>query len=1242
MSDEPTPIALALAARMSEQREEDISIQDEFSTRRNSDLEGFADNFPSLVGTMVQDPSFSMFDSDVSSKEYSLDIGIPIEDLEYDFFDAIRMSNQVPFVALNLDEVKLANMKAAYISTDRRFKIYHASDIKMPHQDLIESWSKDTKKKLSVPYTMYVKVLNPAKKDLKITEQSYINVVYKFGKGLFVTFKSDEDDADIKEVVSILRKHIVGFDIKLGPLISEKSAFVVDNIVIDNYLYRASLLVPWVRPDTQISHPLLPYAFLWPLEKDKPMSLRPRFILNFKLGKLNAKIIISQMTAKTNDVFFKNGVPMKFKEGTKYNVVKISGVVRAEDTDIVKLFIGSTLYLYGQKQQVTANTFTTRSNDAAIYLNTFMTSKRFEGRTFSESLRVTAGDIESYPKNITRLKAIDPSYWGEMATVKKISQTGRQPIPIVSTNDPDWQERLWNAIQLVQTDLPGPVRQIIRYPFEVSGSTDNPRAGVAPYFMVGSKKWPYIQLKENSTPESSGKKAFHPYVIACSTKQHLVLPGQTPLEQFNALADLSSPYKIQVIQKSTTKSKYVETTIKRLGERGEGNLPIDVNKVFTSIYASKSSQDIKFRRVGSPDDLDSLLHCLVIQSVHRKELKQAYLSQPTDSRTDFLKTTVRQAIADRMNWNLGRQEFFDREANGIKDEFLSSAQTDSRLYKTVLEKFFRMHITIISYSDAISVIEIPRHKFLYITPSYSKTDQAVVIFKHYNVKKNGDAKHHYEIVNMYAADVVVPWNIITMKNLFAEVNKTLAIGFNNIYRLREKAYDSGISINVNNESKLMLTDIISSNSIEYQYIDGAGKTRLISVKFKNSSLCISCEPMAPIEVDSLDDSRLLQTPGFNPSRYLERNNFEDALEFIKLLKIDPKDLSYRLAAGQGFDSNLVEGIWFKYRKVQFYMAAEFGNPPTETFSINNSPYYEIEPEKIVFKQHDQYEKIMNIMIQLARNLFIYAKTDDIQKFMDNMVEIIPSHVYDITGARRRITALGEQSTRTLGGSLQNYSKVYPSFFTPVTSTSKWPKLIVDSKKTWKGLYQHFQSVKTLRQNIIGASGVLVGDQISKIDVDQIVRYPEFFNRPDYIEEFYAYASDFTVRGPDQLIFMSEADIVNYIQYLPMESSSPVLRFPIPTTYQLDKIPMYFVSTSGDLYILQNVEGSSKTKAMSVIQTWKTDRINLGFYAEDIEIDNAGRVKEMRVEELDKLVSSDVFILVRYDVHRYAALIKLVN
>jgi len=1324
--------------------------------RIRNDLLGFDENMPKISTIMHQDRNFDVFDFSPKKEIYQVDIG-PIEDeLHYDVFDSLRVDNDLPFVVMNLNSEKILRVKGLYLSNDRVFKLYHSTDVNVQHEALIKDWSSTNK--LNVPHTMKIKVL--LYPTFRSDKNAYADVTYIFGEGLFIEFKDKTGDAEY--VLSILQSHMEGFKPKSVSAVSISGSFVMDRLVVNPNLFRGILMESHnFRQTLGTYRPLRLYQFLWPNERGQALSLRKQFILNFKLGDVVAKIIISAKETKTSDLFYMNGVPIRFNPGTKYDLVRISDVKSAAHISLIREVLAVAFYLYGVQMPTGV-----KSVGWANSFNTMLGKHIFNGETFGPSKRITSKDLETKDKINARLRAIDPTFYGSIPTGKLISKGSRQPNPIVRVDDPNWQTKLWETIMRIwQEDSPSNRRQIIRYPFIITNPSDKDSSDVAetkvpPYFLICNQDSPFFKIKENKNPLGSDN-TYHPNLIICTATPFIMTEGNTPQEQFTALADLSRPFYIQLITKQKTSGrgdhKYI--TLKILKEGRVGVVPESFKVVLNYLYEHPSRIDLMFERYGSPRSNLSLLHVLVTNSIYRSELRTRYMSLfKEEEKEAFLETVVKRAIAKETNWNLARQELFDMEpvedslgSTSIQTLFLSKGtHIDSRLFKTVLEKFFNMFILVISFDKKKTKVEIPRHKFLHISSTYPANVQPIVVFKHSD--SDSRSASQYELVRMMAksslehASNMFPWTFGELKMIFDLANKTLDISFLTIHRLDEKLYETGPVVKSNANIKPMLTDIFDIRNIQYQYVDGAGKARAMVYTFLSElhgtgGITVTFEPLCPIAVDAFDSLSLIRS-GYDISRFMLPEDFERAMAFVKSLglkntdiayKLMPEDLEYvyvtteaeekpvfaagtvpirvvttdkgkeefttpsnyginrepteksslkskarprikRVSKQEGYEP-LAVGIWFVYRGVQFFIATDPGMIKEKIFGINDTSFFELEPDNAVFKQHDYYERVMNTMVQLLRNLYIYSRLDDPDFFMKTMTTIQTDAKYEIAKARRRISAF-----RDFKQDLFSYCDSYPSFFTELTpemrngADPRLPRMILDSKKTYKGLYQQLIAVQKLKENIFGASGSKIevtepqNDQeirtvsytpyfkgilyanatttrITDEMIKNIVRLEQYYKRPGYIEEYYVYPSDYTVRGPDQHIFMSEDEIKQYMNLLELETTNAVITAPIPASSYLTKTPIYIVlrdsptSKDGSLYILQNVLGGSRRRVLNVLYAWDRERINLGYFAEEYAGSDVA-VDQINFRDLNGFDTNINSATVEYFSGQYAALFRL--
>lgn len=1455
--------------------------------RELDDVLGFDENIHSVIVRMQNDPEFknSVFDFIPRKEIHKVDLGVENsdEEMEWDLFDQIRVSNQIPFVVMNLNRNKV-NKKGLYLSDDRRFKVYQSSDVETPHRNYITNWSTET----NIPYTVIIKVLvfdtlKSLSSSGKVNRSSYVDVVYRFGEGLFIEFEKSIDrgkaqEGAVNKVIAILQSHLsssigsglssglntelnlgTGINLKLRKLTSISGDFVIDKMAFDPALFRQILISahsglkidPATGNTVDSSRPLKPYSFLWFTERDPALSMRKQYRLKFRVGAddpskgetaITASVIISEPDVKSNNIFYLNDRPVRFKPNESYNLIRISGVSNIEDAKIVKDIVSAMFFIYGQliaqeptmqeKQMAAARGMrlqvraTTRSQQWADIFNMLIygpdggpTSRErgassLRGDTYvgQPSKIISTVDIESIVSINKRLNAIDPTFYGFIPTGKAISK-GMQPIPVTTTNDPNWWfilldriNRNENAARLDPPEMPV---QIIRYPFTVVDENgeeypENPVTNNPPYFLMGSQNAPFFQLKVNDNPEG-GNGTFHPFLISKATKQWIVTPGQTWHEQLqNLIAGIplpqavldkypefypnnynqmihDTPFQIQFLpdRKSEGSNDYQIQTLKIVKATNTlgAKIPDSLNKILQDVYTTSYPQytDYNFTRRYSPREPESILHAMCLYG-NRPEITNYYLGLNYEHRIVFIKGPLKKLINEEVkrsiNWNCARQELFDMDVSQIQALFMQkNIFIDPRLFKCILEKFFKVFMLVLKYDGDKTNIEIPRHKFLHISQSSYPADyKGLLIFKHDNAMTARYGFPHCEFIELRASpsetsgfvgggEISLAWTIPELKRLFDVANKTIDISFVDAHVISDTrtGFSTGqnitsVTVAPNADTKPDLEQIFtalpaptatSKSPLRLQFIDGAGKTRSFVYRFtipsnleageayegsvpgKHSDITIMCEPMRPISLSSYNDAKNIKR-GKTPYDILLPEDFTKTIFFLtKILRIPFEQLSFRLqyiddvykpsrfvpkpkkrtvkapksgkrtsnkTSNNGttitskgllqqelptasieqkeiavlaskqqpaeLESDMVIGVWFKLQGVQFYIATEPSLFPTRKTNpelyeniesnyippINDTSYFEIEPEQTLFWQHDYYERVMNIMIQLARNLYIYSRYDDPVYFIQNFTAFNADVVYDIVGARRRLP-----SSTDFVKCLTLYSQIHPSFFGMMNAANgqSYPVLIVDSVETQSGILQHLKQVQRLKVDIAGASGffpkkipssesnigrdvvvykdVQVDDKARTIVtetatitdnmINTIARMSEFFNRPNYIEEFYVSPSDFTVRGPDQQVFISQEALNAYMQFLDMENIQSILHLPLSPNVMTVETPQYVVTKDQTMYLLQNVIAGNLHRAFNVIRTWREERVNLGFYA-DIARDQDGN--EDAVEDPDKL------------------------
>lgn len=1186
---------------------EDLEQLGEESTpendRRRANLKNLLPEMKDLIGKIIGAQSFNVFDarsvSEVMKAEFSeSSIGI-----EEDLFNAIRVSPDLPFVVMNRNRVKAAGYQGLYISDDRRFKIYENDSNVLGC--LIEKWKGDRKE--NTPNSIRMKVKFDR---LNTSNLSYVDVVYRFGEGLFVEFKRGFDAASKEHVTEILKTHLGCFKITGFSLHSITSFFIIDQVLINRFIMKHILYTPYGRNRISFAE------FLWPNEKKDGMAQRTRFPLRFKLGGLKASLNISTKDAKTNDVFYLNNIPVRLSEGSKYTHIKISDVTSSDDVVLIRYYIAAMVYIY-------ANTSTGNSlSSQYAYLYSLYTgpeNSTIRGSVIEPSKLIRSQDLQGMQKSIAKLKAVDPGFYGKITTGEKIPKK-KQPDVIVQVSQPGWQKVL-ASVMSANLNV-----QIMRYPFEVSNMEDSPITNVPPYFLMCTAESPNFELKPNENSTSGEMGTFHPYLIRCTKSHDLIIPGKTPQERYNALIDLSKPFVVTVdaSKGGAGRTNYKIKTPKILKPLQLGVIPKDLEDVLGNIYKNK----ISFERVGSLHIPDSLLDILAMCS-SRPNVTREYQMLTPDQKAIYIRDKLKPRIVKETNMILCKQELYDLPLENIKARFLSSEGVDSCLFIRVLESFFRVSIYIALSKGKCTEMEVPRHKFFHIRPN-SDPRPCLFILKH-RIKSRFD---QYERMRIFedkgSGKVESGWSQPILTELFDRQNETVEIGFSTTMSVgRTASLFTESTVQSIRSRRLNLAKTFKD--IRSQFIDQAGKVRAIFVGFADTELIIAHGPLRPIDVvlrNSISD--------------VEPNEYSDVVEYLRSMQIKPS--AYRVDKSGN-------GVWFVINDIEFFMpTTEFELP--EDAAINNNSIIDISTKGSEFARYDYLERTMNVMIQLIRNLYIYSSVDDPDFFASQLLIVDEEYgdSYDLKTLRRKVPR-GKTPETFFKDTLKLYIETYPTFFSD-------GKVIIASAKAYKGIMQHLHRIQKLKENIISAAGwkikseVIEGRKVNTYSIDtystkyvsrgydmkmlQIVdRLAEYFNRPDHIKHFYESPADYNVNGIHQRLFMSQKDIDEYHRLkAPVEKQAFA---ELTRETPLVKSPQYYLARNGRLFILQNCKGATMKRASFIVHWWKLYTVNPGYFSEEGEVPT--RINVVKVDELPMTSLNDSALL-EYERGKYAALLIL--
>jgi hypothetical protein len=1077
----------------------------------------FQESLPIVISEMVkQNPPYNRFDMRLKNN-IKLDMIPPArKDMEHDIFDGIVVDYYVPFVALNMNIVKVKNRNNKFHSTERRFKLHSPLGDEVL-ADQREKWS--TKLRLNIPFTLSVKVWASLDQPDPSNDNSYIDFLYHFEDGWKIRMRPDQDDRDLTVGIKILNEHLVGFKIKEGVPLGISMTFPIDHYDVKHSLFRSVLTSPHNIGGQLV---LYYFPFMWLHEAKNSQGMRKHLKVQFKMGDIQKKFIISTKFAKNNNLFYQNKIPYEFVGDRRYNKVSIHGLKSIEEATLVKTIITSVFFMYG-KNYIPRVDVSTNST----YMITHAQSQseihsRFLGRTlnpplgYGPSLKISYDHItKSCGKtNILNLKTVDPTFYRSIATGRTVSGTEHQPRFLVRSTDPNWQRIIANEIQqMINTRT---MIQIIRYPFVVHNDSDIPDivSIMPPYFLIGSPDLPYINIKPNAVPKGSNGTR-HSYIISIFKTKSIIMPGDTIFQDiYNNLIDLDKPFVIQnVPKKSNNRCDSVKTTMTILSQNshGYGGLTLSgldsVLKYYWITHTpniDRMSVDVLnnlmvFKRTGTGVSKNSILRAFILSGAVEQEIRIEYSQLTKESDRETWLNNYRHIIADSINWNKCRQELYDFTPQNAKEYFTNPNTEISYIYfKSVLEQYFNRFIICISYDKNDFKIEIPRHKFFYAADRYPENKQVIVLLRQASISPSSYEYIRAEYTAYNTNNLIeVPWSLPSMLALFEVSNKSIDSNFRTGYnRLNNQIFNASIA---QETTAIPYIHYLFSKGINWQYLDAVGKLR----GFVLNNLFIWCDPSAPGPINVMSDPinackdnviTLLRPKTLQDTIYSLKNSFAATNNDLS----DKLIISYSIEGGNSTKNDtengshkvtitpfepIITGIWFRYPlfpSYRFYVPVIPSKMSPEksidNMTIENDIYFTVGSEDSIFKNHDYMERVANVMIQLWQNLYLYSSLDDPEYFTEMLCIYEPSYnsTIDFKSVNRGLpvpTTYNDDGYPDFHDILEKYVNHIPGLFVK-TSKEHFTRyqMVVNSPKIRTCFLQQARALQSLKQNCFGEVG----------------------------------------------------------------------------------------------------------------------------------------------------------------------------
>ena len=366
---------------------------------------------------------------------------------------------------------------------------------------------------------------------------------------------------------------------------------------------------------------------------------------------------------------------------------------------------------------------------------------------------------------------------------------------------------------------------------------------------------PYPTVIENNEEN----KDIYPYVPCCAADDNI----SNPKSFYNKY------YEGQE-KKDTGGSKgYIINTLKVLSYDAKGTIPKQVQDLLNSVYIESK---YKFERYGVGRSPNSFLHCVMVAIQDEDYRKYDYTGK------EAYCVQKRKELLSKLNdISILRQELFDMNDEEIRSMILDTDSFfDPSLFYRVIEEVYNLNIFVFSPENETikePYIELPRHKLMHIRPINLKR-LSLIIFKH-NGGEAEDLKYAQcelvinsgEAVDILAspkekkgkgrpakADKVYrKMDFLFQKDMTEMLFKSLQNSLKNyLFTFRPKdLYEKEVELRLSPYTKIQWMNVFPNPfEFEYQNIDNYGKTRSFTLKMGPLHITIFVPPTQPLDLPS--------------------------------------------------------------------------------------------------------------------------------------------------------------------------------------------------------------------------------------------------------------------------------------------------------------------------------------------------------------------------------------------------------
>lgn len=691
------------------------------------------------------------------------------------------------------------------------------------------------------------------------------------------------------------------------------------------------------------------------------------------------------------------------------------------------------------------------------------------------------------------------------------------------------------------------------------------------YFKCPDKEYPFPGVSKN---RGTNAKKF-PY-IPCCFKDDQIMDRQKGEKK---KVTKYQQYYFGIVQEAKEDHKFTSNRILEPGR--EGSIPSLIQDLLSVVKSTD------FRRMGVLISPNSLIHC-VLTIIGEERYLRANAEEKEAIAVEERRKMAEQ-IVGRNLFGVLRQEFYDIS----NDELIKAINDTSTFfdpynYYRIIEILYNVNLYVLLPESPY--IEVPRSKYFHCRTLHQEKP-TIVIYKHMGTQADRLTYAQCELIvcrnekgqlintftgsldnnettmgsllfqammyvqNVYTASIEVVPLVSESQSQISTIGSSVITSLTTptttdykITLIKEPV------IRTNLYSRFDFFTFLSNVNIIGQYLDSAGKMRIIVFEYQTIRYSMVVLPSQPENIPTLETIEA-QDPTRLPT-------IDDVLA---LISDNPTRVTYQ--------QETTTGLWFKVLDLD--EAIYFPIKP-----VDSRPYFEqplpvgqsvleFNKGQINIVNHiDTLDLTIKILMQLAWWLYLlYQKLENpegsVDQFLSLYTMIQPGN-YVITQINRILPVVSsvEEGLRSINQQLPQVSKLYEGKY----------RLVLTSQRLLDGIrYFLLQSV----------------DSTKGLDVPI----------PTHIEGIFNQVATFK-QQPNVVIFLRTADFNNWLKQITDAGDKNVILTKLDGNLVLRTEP--FVFRDEQVFLVQNVIGGSFFRALQCALIWQESYYNSGFNTEEYD------------------------------------------